>query len=294
MKYTSLEKFYSEYESVSSSAQHSGDVLDYLTQSEHKARQNGDTYLLAAILNELGAAHRIRGNFERAQGCYTQLLSIMEGEHHLHFDSLSKANAYLNLGSLYCACSQFNRAEELFSQGLQRLECAEMSEEDLVQEALLYSRCALLNNRSTAYRKTGRYFQARADIQQAYSILDTIEQNFHIDLKIQRLITAVQELELFLDAGKFEEADELASSCESILETADLKVRTDIHLVYFYAALARLRYYQAAYKEALGYYQKAYDLQLEKLGESIFTRQLAGEIQKLIQLLKKHDYNEAN
>ncbi|MCC6102455.1 MAG: tetratricopeptide repeat protein [Olegusella sp.] len=242
------------------------DVAGYLQNHLRLARSQRDEIGIATIANELGSVLRIRGELNESEALYHETLSILKN-HNATDKQISII--LINLGDVYVAMGRFQLAVNTFNQA-----------ETLLADDDKYERSAVYNNRSSAYRGLGDFFEARKNLQKAEELLENIP-----NAREELAVNTINLAQILMDQGRLQEANNIVTKALLIYKT--LNNGNDIHRPNALATAGKINYLMGNYKVAACFYERAANSLFKKLGESKTVESLRQEAKRIKQLADK-------
>lgn len=262
---TELQALYQDFDHIY--AAYTGDeVLTALQERLVACREAGSASLLAACLNELAGAYRLRAHYSEAAQLYLELISLLA---RLDASELDKANALLNMGSLAHAAGSYEQAAALYDQAIEMVNASSKGLSSFLEhadETSCYTLLALYNNRSANNKSRGLYEAALNDLSRASFLLEHMQTKFHKDLSRQYMLSTVNAAEVLLKLKKYDTAFKLiVPQLQAFLGTPN---KDDFHYSFLFAVTAELAYLKGLYQLSLFWYDWAIRLQVQAFGSS--------------------------
>ncbi len=166
------------------------EVIDPFKQAADLAREAGNHQLEALSLNSAGAILKNGGWYEHTLYFYNRALALRRETQ----DLLGESHALRNLGDLFCAVSDYDRAEPLLQEGLR---LARQLQHKQAQEALLVALGQMERNREHYDAAINYYNQSLQLEHEGTTNVLRIEQVTHIALVYTEAGNARKALELY-------------------------------------------------------------------------------------------------
>ncbi len=140
-------------------------ALDYLLNALKKVKETGDTYLLSAILNNIGNIYRdksiLSGNekdLHQALNYHEKSLQTSKKNH----DLITEIEVLNNLGSVHSDLKNYQKALEFFQLGYEKAEKIN----DIEAKGMILNNIGIVHFNQGNYEESTRYYQKAIDLAQ--------------------------------------------------------------------------------------------------------------------------------
>mgnify|MGYP004537612863 CR=1 FL=1 len=257
-----IRKFYEGLDRLFAAKDKSG-IRDYMEKWLAEAENEGDTFAIISVSNELGGLCRSTGEMQRALKLYDRVLELLKQEG--FSESEHFATALINTGDVYINAGKPDRALVYF------LEAREMLERlDLAGD---YRMAALCNNISMAYRDSGEMKKAEEAVGRALEIISLMPK-----CRGELATTYTNLGELKVRQGDLDGAVGTFSKACGIFEELG---GTDVHYASACAALAQTYHLKGQDEDAVRWYEKALEMIERDFGKSPFYHVVEASLKKL-------------
>lgn len=236
-------------------------ALDEFINAESFAKSQNNYYQLHTIYNNIGIIHKLGENYDLALDYYTKALYNAE----LCNDWQSVIQTYNNIGNIYITINNFNSGLKYYKMAEEK--CNE-SDQFCPHLPIIY------NNIGYVYFINKSYTQAMNSYNNAYNLLDSLDNNFGMAVILNN------QAEILIEEKKYEEAEKLIFKADSLHSTMDYN---DSRQNLYYTSY-QLYKKSEQFDKALNFLELHYALK-----DSIYSFELA---EKLSEIVTKYELDK--
>lgn len=220
-----------------------------------EARQMGDHSAVLVILNELIGYYRVMSRPEDCDACIRQAVQTADAMGIQ--GTVSYATMLLNIGTAQRAMGRLREAEEQY-QRVFDIYNKEFTEPD-------YRMATLYNNRSILYVQTGRYKEAKQDLEAAMKLIQAFDQS-----RIEVAVTHVNTGNVCFAMQDIEEGMYHMKAAVHIFE--QIEGKKDSHYASALSGLGEAYFRNRQWEDSVSCYEKALEEILSNYGENDYYR----------------------